>query len=325
MAKEFLVLEDQIKKLNTEKFIEVKGKVSREYLVRNGYFNLINGYKDYFCTMSLGTRNYYAGTKIDHLKDVMNFDKGIRKVIFKYVTQIEEEIGCIFGYLFEKDLSSIKKNWGDMSLYRNHYGESGREMLSRIYSDVSKRDSNYLKHYESKHSYLPSWIMIKSLTFGNLIKLLINTNDTYKKEICILYDIKYDVNHNDYRKLTTMLSLINALRNKIAHSERIIDFSGNVKNKRTLTIYHNQFGYGTITRESLVDTLLYMKMFIPGKEYTHFMNEIRNEFDVLKVKIHNNAFLNVLKSCGINTSRNYKQTFIDFQSNSHNINYSILF
>jgi len=323
-AKKFLPLSDQIIKLNDSKHIEVKFIKSREYLVRNGYFNLVNGYKDYFCSVNKGIRNYFSNVKIDQLKDIMVFDRNLRKIIFKYVTQIEEEIGAIFGYIFEKDLDSKNLNWGDMSLYQDFNGKTGREMLSKIYNDISKRSNDYLKHYENKHSYLPSWIMIKALSFGTLIKLVINTNDQYKKELCDLYNVDYDFSHKDFRKLTTMLSLINALRNNIAHSERIIDFKGRENNKRTLTVYHKHFGYTSIQRETLIDVILYMKLFIPGKEYKHFINEIINEFDILKNKVHNNAFIKVCNSFGLDTSKNYKNSLFELSSHSHIINYSSL-
>jgi abortive infection bacteriophage resistance protein len=323
-AKQFLKLEKQISKLNNEKYIEVKGKVSREYLVRNGYFNLVNGYKDYFCKANNGCRKYFSNIKIDDLKDVMQFDRNLRKIIFKYVTQIEEEIGTIFGYVFERDLSSKNLNWGDMSLYENDKVKTGREILSRLYGDISRRNNEYLMHYEGKHSYLPSWIMIKALNFGTLIKLISNTNNLYKKQLCDLYSIKYDEKYNDFRKLTALLSLINALRNKIAHSERIIDFKGNIKNKRTITKYHDLMGYNNIARENLLDVIIYMKMFIPGKEYKHLINEVINEFDTLKKRIHNNAFIKICKSVGLDTSRNYKISLAELKNNSHNINYSLL-
>ena len=320
----FLPLNEQISKLNEEKNIECKGKISRENLVRSGYFNLVNGYKDYFCVIKKGQRNYYHNIKVEHLKCVMNFDRNLRKIIFKYVTQIEEEIGSIFGYFFEKDISSKKLNWWDMLLYENQYQKTGREMLSRIYNNISKRNNKYLSHYEKHHSYLPSWIMIKTLSFGNLIKLISNTDDLYKKNLCDLYEIDYDEKHHDYRKLTAMLSLINALRNKIAHSEKIIDFKGNSKNKRTITKYHRIYGYIKIEQETLLDVIIYMKLFIPGKEYKHFINEIVNEFDTLKKRIHNNAFIKVCSQAGLNTSKNYKDSLFELKSNSHVINYSSL-
>lgn len=321
-AKKFLSYQGQIDKLNNEKGFLVKGKVSREYLVRNGYFNLINGYKDFFCSTKSGCRVYYNKIKVDELKNVMVFDKNLRKIIFRYVTQVEEEVGAIFGYIFEKDLFQKKFNWGDMALYSNSAGKSGRNILSRIYSDISKRSNDYLRHYENKHSYLPTWIMIKALTFGTLIKLIKNTDEIYKKELCDLYDISYK--NGDYRKLTTMLSLINALRNNIAHSERIIDFKGNSNNKRSFTKYHKIFGYNTIKQEKLIDVLLYLKMFIPGKEFKTLINEILNEFHTLKAHIHNNAFIKISSTIGLKTRVDYKNALEEIKSNSQIINYSAL-
>lgn len=320
-SKSFLKLQNQIEKLNHEKHIEVKGKVSREYLVRNGYFNLVNGYKNYFCRKIDGSRIYYDNVKIDQFKSVMNFDRNLRKIIFKYVTQIEEEIGSIFGYFFESDLVEKEKNWGDMSLYKFKDNQTGREMLSRIYGDISKRSNEYLFHYENKHSYLPSWIMIKALTFGNVIKLISYTDDKYKMKLCDLYEINYVEGKNTYRRIVSMLSLINALRNKIAHSERIIDFRGQSKKRRIITKYHRLLKYNDIKRESLLDAILYMKMLIPGKEYRHLINEVGNELDTLKKAVHNNAFIKICHTIGLDTSKNYKISLSELKGHSHVINY----
>ncbi|MGE4320056.1 MAG: Abi family protein [Acholeplasmataceae bacterium] len=323
-SKEFLTFDKQIEKLNNEKKIVVVGKQSREYIVRNGYFNLINGYKEYFCRNNGGSRLYYDNIKIDQFKMVMSFDRNIRKIIFKYVTQIEEEIGSIYGYFFESKLTNENINWGDMSLYSFKDEKSGREILSRIYSDISKRNNEYLMHYENKHSYLPSWIMIKGLTFGNLIKLISHTDDQLKIQLCDLYQISYDKSKKTYRKIISILSLLNALRNKIAHSERIIDFKGHEDNKNVVTKYHKSFGYTKPHRETLFDALLYMKMLIPGKEYKHLINEIRNEFDTLKKNIHNNAFLKVCQNIGLDTSINHQEIINLLKSEPHIINYENL-
>lgn len=313
---------EQFDILNNKVFI-TKGIKSRNNVIRSGYFNLVNGYKDFFVkSIENGKRVYYSNISINQLKSLMEFDKSIRRVIFKYVTQIEEEISAIFGYAFEKELSDNNLNWGDMSLYKTVNGNNGRNILSRIYYDISKRNNSYIKHYENKHSYFPSWIMMKSLSFGTLIKLISFTNDKYKKILCNLYGVEY--REKDFKKLTSMLSLINALRNNIAHSERIIDFHGNSSNFRNITKYHKALGYKKREIEKFIDAVIYMKYFMPSKEYKAFIGELINEFTILKRKIHNNALMKVLKAMGIRTDMSCRNALESLKESPNLINYSTL-
>ncbi len=94
---------------------------------------------------------------------------------------------------------------------------------------------------------------------------------------------------------------------------------------RTITKYHRLLGYTNLNRETLIDCMLYMKMFIPVKEYKHFINEIINEFDTLKKRIHNNAFIKVCKDFGLDTRKNYVICLTELKNNSHIINYANLF
>ena len=67
MSKDYLTYNAQMKYLRNKKGINCSGSYHKQILIRNGYFNLINGYKDPFTTGkdAHGCHIYVPNTSID--------------------------------------------------------------------------------------------------------------------------------------------------------------------------------------------------------------------------------------------------------------------
>lgn len=89
----FLTYNQQMKKLRNDKHIDCTGSDHKKILVRAGYFNIVNGYKEPFVSDRDvdGNHIYISGTSISQLQAVKQFDDQLRSFLLKYITQIEEE------------------------------------------------------------------------------------------------------------------------------------------------------------------------------------------------------------------------------------------
>ena len=76
----FLTYNQQMKKLRNDKCIDCNGSSHKKILVRAGYFNIVNGYKNPFISGcdSAGKHCYISGTSINQLQAVKKFDDSLR-------------------------------------------------------------------------------------------------------------------------------------------------------------------------------------------------------------------------------------------------------
>ena len=102
--KEFLTYNQQMKKLRDKKKIDCVNTKDKTTLVRMGYFNLVNGYKEPFiCGKdNNGNHIYIANTSLKALYALKKFDDDLRMLLLKYITQIEEEVRTLTGYKFDQ-------------------------------------------------------------------------------------------------------------------------------------------------------------------------------------------------------------------------------
>ena len=80
----FLTYNQQMRKLRNDKKIDCTGSKHKSILVREGYFNIINGYKAPFVSGKddKGNKIYLPGTSIEQLYNVKQFDDELRLFCF---------------------------------------------------------------------------------------------------------------------------------------------------------------------------------------------------------------------------------------------------
>lgn len=187
--KEFLTYNQQMKKLRNDKQIICNGSPHKTILIRSGYFNLINGYKEPFTcgTNQAGEHIYLPNTQMNHLYELKKFDDALRIFLLKYITQIEEEVRTLTGYKLDQCNNNGKIPWYDA----NAYSPSCRlqfkmNAISSAYSELSSSKQDYVKYYMENHNSIPTWIMIKVINFSTFINILRNCKTDVTHSICSL-------------------------------------------------------------------------------------------------------------------------------------------
>lgn len=296
-----------MRKLRDKKKIKCEGSKDKAILVRTGYFNLINGYKEPFTcgTDETGNHIYLPNTNLDHLYSLKTFDDELRILLLKYITQVEEEVRTLTGYKFDQCNNDGKIQWFDIEAYsENSRMQYRMSAISSAYSELSKSHLDYVKFYMENHTSIPTWIMIKVINFSTFIDILNNCKTQVKHSICELYDMTDESGHYNVKLLIGSLHWLRKVRNSCAHNERIYCIKQSQDNKRNGRIQEKFFrsmrqSYHKESDKRIIDLLIYMKYYLPDKEFRTLICRIQEMLELLKQSVSQNAFDNIRGQMGI--------------------------
>ena len=168
--KKYLTIEQQMIFLKEKKKIEFGDVDGKRLLVKYGYFNLINGYKEPFITNVVNGEHVYIGkVSIDQFEALRNFDCELRNITLKYITEVEEELRTIVGYLFDRNNNNGNQTWYEVSAYDskvdtqevikviahgfNDIERSGKTYTSDLFVDLSKNNDGSVMAYYLDYNF----------------------------------------------------------------------------------------------------------------------------------------------------------------------------
>ena len=299
--KKFKTYNQQMRKLRDKKKIVCNGSKDKSILARTGYFNLINGYKKPFtCGIdSNGDHIYISGTALDNIYCLKTFDDELRILLLKYITKVEEEVRTLTGYKFDQCNNDGKVPWFDTKAYSPSVRmQTVMGAISSAYSELSKSHLDYVKFYMDNHTSIPTWIMIKVVNFSTFINILDNSKVDVKHSICQLYDITENNGHYNVKLLIGSLNWLRKIRNACAHNERIYCINAHGR------IVEKYFGlmrpsYSNVPEKRIMDSLVYMKYYLPDDDFKSMVTEIQKMLEMLKNSVSKNAFDNIRGQMGI--------------------------
>lgn len=304
MDKKFKTYNQQMKYLRDSKNIICNGSSNKTILIRTGYFNLINGYKTPFVQSidSQGKHIYYGGTTIEHFYAVKNFDDEIRHILLKYLTKVEEEMRTVIGYEFDKFNNNAKINWYEVQAYSpDSQATDIIKSISNCYSDISINRSDYVRHYLDNHHIIPTWVLMKVISFSHFINFISICKQPVVETICEIYGILDEKGAPSKDLLISMLHLFRKIRNSCAHNERIYEMQR--KNGRVnvpfKTFLLNPKPYTNIRSQTIVDCFVCLRYFLDDCDYFSMINLLKNEYFKLQEKINSNVFSKVRASTGV--------------------------
>ena len=304
MSKRFLTYNKQMKYLRDEKNIVCSGTDDKIILCRNGYFNLINGYKTPFVNHvdSNGKHYYYPDTSVEKIALVKNFDESLKMLLLQYITKAEEEVRTFSGYKFDQINYESGNKWFDVASYDNFCNpvQSIVSMISKSYSEVSKSELEYVKFYLEKHSEIPTWIYVKVINFSTFISFINCCKNSIKDSLCQLYNIFDSKGRYSYKLLIGALHWMRKVRNACAHNERIYCLVR--KGGRIKETYIESMPSKTYTKEReqrILDLLIYLKYFLHHVDYECMIKEIKSMLINLQEVLTKNVFDKIRASMGI--------------------------
>ncbi|MDE6946870.1 MAG: Abi family protein [Anaeroplasmataceae bacterium] len=301
MSKKFLTYNQQMKCLR-DKNINCNGSPAKTLLCRQGYFNLINGYKTPFtCGKSQNGDNLYInGTSIYHFSLLKNFDEELRYLLLKYLTKAEEEIRTFVSYKFDYINNHGELQWYDISAYDITQDTSNLiGVIAKIYNEINQSHQDYVKFYLEKHKIIPTWIAVKTINFSTFINFLDCSKEEIKKSICELYGLVDSNNKPDYKLIIGSLHWMRLIRNICAHNERV--YCVEQKNSRINETKIKDLGsrYSGHRTRKLFDLLVYLTYYLDKNDYAVLVSKLKDLLNELKSNITKPAFDNVRGAIGI--------------------------
>ena len=184
-----------------------------------GYFSLIGGYKTPFIDPM--TRVYQCGTTFDDIYALYRFDSDLRELVFKYICIVEQKIRQLISYSFCQIYGEQQAAYLTPSNYTN---------LPRRFADVQKligiltyqantnNEHRYIVHQRTTYQNVPLWVLVNTLTFGQISKFY--TLLPFAMQSSISREYK----HVNERQLEQYLKVLTLFRNVCAHNERLFSF-----------------------------------------------------------------------------------------------------
>lgn len=329
MSKPFKTHNQQLKILRDRNIIIKNGTKAKAILIRENYYQLINGYKSIFLdrieTKTRKSDYYKDGTTFEQIYALFTLDRNLRNIFLKYLLMAENSIRSKIAYQFSKEHEKEAFSYFNINNYRDNDHQNTTALIAEL-SSVTKNNTDSITktgpffHYLSEHKELPLWVLVTKLSLGQTCKLFYNLKDDTKIEI--LKSMLYEFNKNSAagRKLVQpskylnefmgLLNCIKAFRNVCAHEDRLYDYIA--KNRKGKQIQSNYFYLITAPqfKSGLYDIILVLRFFLSKSDYKNLIHEFEKEIEDLRKNFPSNLFSEVTKR--MNLPKNWQATLKNY-------------
>lgn len=279
MIKPFLTYQQQIQKLMEEKHLIVNDvKFAMEKLHELGYFTLIGGYKAPFRDPM--TRVYIENTTFEDIYALYQFDNQLRELFFQYLCQIEKRMHSLISYAFCEQYGELQNAYLNPENYNYSIrNQNGVNKLISIMERLANRNINYeyLVYQRRLYHNVPLWVLINTLTFGQLSKMYSFL------PFHIQSKISRQFTRVNERELEQYLKVLVLYRNICAHNERL--FSHKVYSEIPNTILHQKLGiaqngtqyvYG---KKDLFSVVIAFRYLLPKEQFINFKHVLTKQIE----------------------------------------------
>lgn len=208
-------------------------------LEREGYYCVVNGYKDPFidreATGRTGQDSYAHAAAFDDVYRLFRFDRDLRLVMFRYFAQAEAVLKTTCARVTASRHRSEPEFYLERSSYRSDAAYDDR--VARFITDMRKIahrppyerrpfKREYIEHYVRDHGELPIWVLTNFMMLGQAFKHFEYQPEDVRNEIARAFSDLYGETHAaainiSPRKLRLAYDHIKDFRNICAHDERL--------------------------------------------------------------------------------------------------------
>lgn len=241
-TKQHLSTDQQVAKLKHYGLVIHNENYAKKCLIQYNYYRL-SAYWHIF--RSPNPSNPYKKLSVfkpnctfEKVIQLYEFDKNLRNLIFKAITEIETFLRTQIAY----HLPSINNDAFavyDISLFQNKQFCKHTDLIKSIDGDVERGSKeDFIEHYKTTYSaiqtanrqpQLPLWMLTEILSFGTLRKIYCGLKPIHKNKIVSCFNIKTSTTSNplniyhviDFKDFDSYLFLINKYRNICAHHGRL--------------------------------------------------------------------------------------------------------
>lgn len=236
MDKPFKTIQEQIAILESRGLIV--DEKTPEILEREGYYSVVNGYKDLFLDSNRRPPEeeaYVAGTLFSNVYRFFSFDRDLRLIMFRYFAQAEAVLKTVCAYRFSEKHQDEAEPYLNPENYRQE--ESYRKTIDRLIDDFKRAihkhpyekggfKRRYIEHYVKGHDEAPLWVLTNYLMLGQIFRFYDCQPESMRNYIAKGFSELYAETHDETvrispRRLRIAYDHIKDFRNICAHDERL--------------------------------------------------------------------------------------------------------
>lgn len=271
--KPFKTIDEQITLLKSRNLLFQNEEYSKKLLLRYGYYEIINGYKLFLLDNDESEEEHYQdGATFEHIYALFELDRNLRAEVLESTLIIESSLCTALSYVLAEEFGHNQSEYLNRRNFK--YGPpSGRfhykiDQLLNKFNNIINDDVQPMKHYRERHGNVPPWIMVKGISFGNLLHFIKLQKSPCKNNLLsIASGLPNTVLENDasYKQiLIEIITLCHSYRNRAAHTGRIYNYLPK-NNHGASIISYSQIFHSTI---NISDMEYYRKNKGKGDLYT---------------------------------------------------------
>ncbi|MCQ9628357.1 Abi family protein [Cetobacterium somerae] len=288
MQKEFKTYQEQIEILKSRGLKLKDETAAKEYLKRENYYNIINGYKDLFLKSDASPEMFQNNVYFEEIYSLYKFDRSFRNILMKKILIFENNFKSIIAYEFSNKYGY--KNYLNSDNFNQSNIENKKnviKLIGDIHGDINRQldKDNSLNHYLNIHGYIPLWVLIKIFTLGRVNSFYSNMEDSDKNQIAKELAFYYRLDSENVAKFTKLIALF---RNLCAHEERMYNFKSLNKNKAPINLPITQIHTDlniTGSRNGLFDVIICLKYLLNPNDFLILFDKLEDLISTLSEEI----------------------------------------
>ena len=276
--KRFLTYDEQISFLSEQKQLIIEDQeYAKRILFQTGYFALINGYKRIFKNPQ--TNKFQVGVRFEDVYGMYCFDRNLRSILLKYILICEQTIKSSLSYHFCQIYGEDQKAYLNPINYLQSENHSRmiKKIIQKMSAQLNENSSYYyIRHYVKRYQSVPFWVLVNTLTLGQVSKMYSCQKGRVKIQIC------KDFGTVRVNELERMLSIMTKFRNVCAHNDRLFDFRTqdallDMSIHKRLKV-PRKAGRDCLGKEDLFAQVIILKILLQEEDFDLFYAELKQCF-----------------------------------------------
>lgn len=271
----------QVRLLESRGVIINNRRWAKHILATLNYYDVINGYKEPFLTQIRPIEKYKVGTCIEEIYALYEFDRKLRSETLEVLLKLENKLRTNIAYVFSQQYGHknylMYENF-DLMNHKNYkfVGECIANMHKKIAGQIDKNSS--IKHYMKEKGYVPLWVVVNILSFGDISKFYSNMKPSDRASVS--KRIKHTVRENELKNYIEYLAII---RNVCAHSERLYSY----RSSKDIKSNHIRSYFTTCsTTNDFFNVLIGLKLTLEKNEFEQYFTTVNEMILYLDRQLH---------------------------------------
>lgn len=154
-------------------------------LRREGYYMVINGYKDLFLDSAATAKSdedrFLPGTSFEDVYALFRFDRGLRSTLMNGIIHAEATLKSLCAHEFTRAHANEVNPYLCADHYSPAYRRSAETLIHRVFERILELDGNprnrgeyggkaYIRHYmNDMDGQVPLWVLANDVSFGQIV------------------------------------------------------------------------------------------------------------------------------------------------------------